>query len=108
MNNFVLPKTKSHRRRLRWRIWTWIATFWTGKKYLGLDASFKPSYTFVVLEPDDGIKINADEEDTIKLGPDVSVKGGSIKSTSVGDVVTLVKREGQWAASSVMGTWVVK
>lgn len=61
--------------------------------------------TFLVQDAD-GITIDADAGDTIRIGASVTAAGATISSTTIGTSVTLVAiNDTEWAAVSSVGTW---
>lgn len=63
------------------------------------------TYTFIVQDVD-GITVDADAGDTIRIGSSVSTAGGTINSIVIGSVVKLVAINAtEWIAESMLGTW---
>jgi hypothetical protein len=61
-------------------------------------------YTFVV-QDDDGIDVTANTGDTIRIAADVTSTAGTITSTTIGSVVTLVAiNDTEWVATQVVWT----
>lgn len=64
-------------------------------------------YTFYVLDAD-GIRVQANTNDKIRINTDVSAGAGKIESTTIGSSVTLVSVDAEfWVATAFTGTWVV-
>lgn len=64
-------------------------------------------YTFIVQDAD-GIVVDADTGDTIRLSTQVSASSGNATSTAIGSVLTLVAINAtEWIATTIRGTWVV-
>lgn len=64
-------------------------------------------YTFVTQDPD-LLQIVAAAGDTIRLGSALSVLGGIVVSTAIGDVLELIAiNADEWIARLVVGTWTV-
>ena len=64
-------------------------------------------FSFVV-QDSDGIRVNAAEGDTIRVGRNVSSTAGRIDCLDMGSVITLVAiNSTEWIATSMVGTWVV-
>lgn len=65
------------------------------------------TYTFYCQDTD-GIQINANTGDTIRIAASVSAAAGLIETATVGNAVTLVAINAtEWVAISVVGTWTV-
>jgi len=61
--------------------------------------------TYVVQDAD-GIRVQANTGDTIRMGPKVTAAAGYIESTTIGSTVTLVAiNAAEWIATSWQGTW---
>lgn len=61
-------------------------------------------YTFVV-QDDDGIDVTANTGDTIRIAADVTSTAGTITSTTIGSVITLVAiNDTEWVATQVVWT----
>jgi len=64
------------------------------------------TYTFVVQDAD-GIQIDAQAGDTIRLATSVSSSGGTATSTDIGSALILVALNAtEWMARSIVGAWV--
>jgi hypothetical protein len=64
-------------------------------------------YTFVVQDAD-GIQINADTGDTIRIAASVSASAGLIETTTIGNTVKLKAINAtEWVALFYVGTWTV-
>lgn len=62
-------------------------------------------FTYIV-QDSDGIRVNANTGDTIRIAGDVTASAGHIDSTAIGDSITLVSINAtEWIATSVSGTW---
>lgn len=65
------------------------------------------TYTFIVQDAD-GIVVDANTGDTIRLATQVSASSGNATSTAIGSVLTLAAINAtEWIATSINGTWVV-
>lgn len=65
------------------------------------------NYTFIVQDAN-GIQINANTGDTIRVAASVSASAGLIETATVGNVVKLVAINAtEWIAVSYVGTWTV-
>lgn len=70
-------------------------------------ASANLMYTFYVQDAD-GIKINANTGDTIRIYSEVSAAAGFASSTTVGSSVILTAINAtEWVATYALGTWTV-
>lgn len=87
---------------------TFTNTGASSKNYQNLPDAVKGlSYAFAVTDSD-GFRINAAENDVIRIMDKVSNAGGYIDSTEVGSYVLLrCMIAGQWVANNVMGLWEV-
>lgn len=65
------------------------------------------TYTFIVQDAD-GIVVDANTGDTIRISSEVSASSGNATSTDIGSMVTLVAINAtEWFATATRGTWVV-
>jgi hypothetical protein len=89
-----------------WKIFTNEGA--TGENHYDLlPASSGLTYTFIIQNAN-GIQVNADTGDTIRIAGSVSATGGLIAAATVGNTVTLVAiNSTEWFAIESHGTWTV-
>ena len=64
------------------------------------------TFEFIVQDAD-GIQVDAQAGDTIRLGASVSSSGGTATSTTIGSTLRLIAINAtEWIATSIVGTWV--
>lgn len=64
-------------------------------------------YTFIVSDSD-GLTLVADTGHTIRVAASVTVSGGTVAATTIGNAITIVAISStEWYATSVIGTWTI-
>lgn len=81
----------------------------TGENVHKLEAGMKIGAFFTFVNADaDGMELNADTGETIRIGASVSASAGLIETTTIGAVVTLLKVSAtEWFATQEITTWTV-
>lgn len=78
----------------------------SSKPVRGLEAAQAGVQRTFIIQDSDGMRIQANSGDTVRLGTSVSSSGGYIESTEVGATVTLLAiNVTEWIAIAFNGTW---